>query len=141
MVYGIWTGLFLLICSITDLKEKKIYSPICFLNAFVGLIVNFITQNIPWTEIFLGIMLGGVFFCISVFTKESIGKGDAIVIFALGSINGIKESFEILVWALMLCAVISTVCLAIKKIRLKNSIPFIPFLFAGAVITFFIQGG
>lgn len=135
MIYMIWTLLFLLVCTITDLKERMIIMPFCFINSGVALIVNFFMKNQSGINILLGMAMGAVFYVISVCSKEAVGKGDAVVIFTVGSLVGIDPGFEILVWAFMLCAFVSVMGLVFKRIKLKSRIPFMPFMLMGGIIT------
>lgn len=138
MLYAVWSLIFLAICAAIDLKEQKVITRLCIANAAVALLLHIVLQDVLWYDILLGMILGAIFFVISVLTNESIGKGDGIVIFTLGSIMGVETSFQMLVWALILCAVFSLGGIIIKKLSLKSKIPFVPFLFVGGVITFVI---
>lgn len=141
MLYVVWSLIFLGICAAIDLKEQKVSSRLCFVNATVALLFHIVLQDMSWQDILLGMILGAVFYVISVLTNESIGKGDGIVIFTLGSILGMRTSFQIVVWALISCAVFSIGGMIIKRLSLKSRIPFVPFLFVGCVITFVVWGG
>lgn len=140
-MYIIWTLLFLGACTITDLRKRKIITALCFANAVAALIMHFVRQDIFWLNVLGGMLAGAVLFGVSVYSKEAIGKGDAVVVFTLGSLVGIKTGFEILMWASIICIIFSVPGLIFKKIKLKSRIPFMPFMLAGAIITFCVQGG
>ena len=140
MLYTIWTLLFLAICAIIDIKERKVFSVFCCANSVIVLFLHFIKQDISWFSLLWGMILGAIFFMVSICTREAIGKGDAIVIFTMGSMVGIKITFEILVWAFVICTVASMVAMLIKKVKLDSRIPFIPFVLFGGIITFVIGG-
>lgn len=140
MLNVVWTMLFLFICAVIDIREQKVFSMLCFANMAAAIIVNVIIQNILWFSILLGMMLGGILWIISICTKEALGKGDAIVVFTLGSMTGVKISLEILTWASVICAFVSIIGLIIKKVKFKSRVPFIPFMFIGGIITLMIEG-
>lgn len=141
MLYIVWSLIFLLICAVIDLKEQKVFSILCFTNAVAVLIVHIVLQDVSWLNILFGMILGGLFFVVAIVTKEAIGKGDAIVIFTLGSMLGIKTSFQIIVWAAITCAITAIMGIVSKRVTLKSRIPFVPFMLIGGIITFAIQGG
>lgn len=137
-MYEIWTVVLLMICAVTDIKERKVYTPLCFVNSISALIIHLVTGDLLWTKIFLGMIVGAVFYLISVFTKESVGKGDSIVIFTLGCIAGAEKLLLILLWAFILCTVVSLIGIALRKLSLKARVPFIPFVLAGEIVTLII---
>ena len=140
MIYIIWTLLFLLVCTITDLKERMIVTWFCFINSGAALAVNFFLRNQSEMNILFGMIMGAVFYVISACSKEAVGKGDAVVIFTIGSMVGINPGFEIVTWAFMLCALVSAVGMISKKLKLKSRLPFMPFMLMGGIITFIIGG-
>lgn len=139
MIHMIWCAIFLGICAITDLKERQVYLGFCLANMGIALLANLIFQNVEWTSIVAGLGLGVVFFAVCIITKEAMGKGDAVIILVLGSICGIKISFEIVTWAFVICSMVSIFEILIKRKSIKSEIPFAPFLFCGCILTMFIR--
>ena len=139
MDYRVWIIVFLIVCAITDLKERKIYGTYCFINVAFALVVHICERDMHWGEIVGGIALGVMFFIISIVSKEALGMGDALIILTLGSIGGITTSFELLLWAFIICAMVSIVGLLLRKRQLNSQIPFAPFLLVGGIANLIMQ--
>lgn len=139
MINNIWTTIFLVLCTITDLKERKIYVLFSAINWIVILAINILFLKADIRSIFGGIALGLVFFAVSLLSKEAIGKGDAFVIMILSSVLGVILTLQILIWALGTCALFLMLGISLKKINRKTKVPFMPFLCLGWIITFMIN--
>lgn len=63
-----------------------------------------------------------------------IGYGDVKLLTALSLVCGIFPAFIILVFALICCSLFAVAALLLKKMTLKMSVPFGPFLYAGFVM-------
>lgn len=140
MVFVIWSSLFLLLCAMIDLKTKSVYQSICIVNYGVAIVVKLLLKDINLKTVLLGIVLCGVFFAISFVIKEAIGQGDILILLTLTGILKVKNMLEILFLALIVCSIFSMVMLLIKKMKLKNVIPFVPFLFIGNILWIVLGG-
>lgn len=120
--------LFLLLCSICDIRTKKI--PIRLLMAMSLMISVFIlVQCNQGIEAMLGGALTGVLFCfISKWSKEAIGYGDSWIILLLGGYLGWKRVFLLLGAAFFFAGIFSLIGIVWKKWKRSYSIPFAPFL-------------
>lgn len=139
MEYKIWIILFLIVCAITDLRERKIYSTYCFANVAFALVVHICKKDMHWGNIAGGIALGVMFLIVSIVSKEALGMGDALIILTLGSIGGIKTSFALVLWAFGICAIVSIIGLLLRKRQLNSQIPFAPFLLASGIANLIMQ--
>ena len=82
-----------------------------------------------------GCLVGILFFVISRFTGESIGYADCWLILILGIYLGFWGILEVLTNSLFLLAIASIVVLVFRKMSRKGSLPFIPFLAAGYLLS------
>lgn len=124
-------------CSNRYKRAKGVYSALlCELDKCINYTSG--DRGLTVDKDFLGMIVGAVFYLISVFTKESVGKGDSIVIFTLGCIAGAEKLLLILLWAFILCTVVSLIGIALRKLSLKARVPFIPFVLAGEIVTLII---
>ena len=73
---------------------------------------------------------------ISVVTREKIGYGDSLVFLAIGLIIGGEKCFVIIFWSFLLCSIFSLVAIILKKTTFKSTVAFMPFVLAGALVTF-----
>ncbi|HHV34461.1 MAG TPA: prepilin peptidase [Syntrophomonadaceae bacterium] len=78
----------ILICLITDLRERKIYNKVVFPAAAVGIIVNTAHLGLPglWTSI--GGLITGVLIFIVPFAMGGLGAGDVKLLGAVGALKG-----------------------------------------------------
>lgn len=134
-------GILLGICCIWDVREKKI--PQNLTNTFfiisTGIFLMCYMQE--WKTVFLGVLLGISIIGFSKISGGSIGLGDGKIICISGILLGFKQSLAMLLCALLLAAVWSAVLFAVKKGNRKSSLPFIPFLSAGYLITLWNEFG
>ena len=138
MIYQVWALLFLLICAIEDLVKQKIHIWICITNALTAIMVKVISGNMKWKEYVIGVCV--LIYAFILVTKEAVGKGDGLVFFSMVSILNLSCTVEILFWGLILCCIFSLPAIALGKMKLKSSIPLIPFVFAGNIV-WMLMGG
>jgi leader peptidase (prepilin peptidase)/N-methyltransferase len=95
-------------------------------------------QNV-YANFALGIVSGLIFFwAIYFLTKgRGIGFGDVKLAFALGALMGWPDTPFALVLSFVLGAIVGLVLLGLRKKRLKEAIPFGPFMIAGVTLVFF----
>ena len=140
MIFKVWSGLFLLVCAMIDLKTKKVYQSICILNYIMVIAVKLILEQLEFISLVHGLVLCAVLLVISILTKEAIGRGDIWVIFVLTGLLKVKDVFEILFLALCVCCVFSLFMLLMKKINMKHALPFVPFLLIGDCLWMILGG-
>ena len=130
-MYWIWIMIFLCICTFTDIKKRNVCGWLCIVN-----IVAAIFRNISGKSLIEGAIIGGIFLIISVVTREKIGYGDSLVFLAIGLIIGGEKCFVIIFWSFLLCSIFSLVAIILKKTTFKSTVAFMPFVLAGALVTF-----
>lgn len=141
MWYTIWAICFLAICSYTDIREKKVYIWFCVANIAAAAIIQITVGTISWLNVLVGIIIGLIIAIVAIVTKEKIGKGDALIVIAIGIIEGGQMTIAILWWGLILCTVVSAVGLVMKKLTMKYELPLVPFLLIGNIIAVAINRG
>lgn len=123
-------GLYLLVVSMFDLKEKAI--PWLFLvsgGVLVGMgaVYGIIVEEIAWYQPLLGMMPGVVLLVLARIT-EKMGYGDGIVLMMIGGMDGYRGSFAVLCLGSFLAAIFCVVLLVIRKVKKHSRIPYVPFL-------------
>lgn len=129
-VWAIYLG----ILAIRDVRDRTI--------SWTGIVIGFLmlagSQWIlseAYEQRVLGVLLGVLFLAISKITKESIGYGDSWIFLILGGVLGIWQLLICLIIAFLTCFVYGIVMIAIKKCRIKEEVPFLPFLFIAYLVT------
>lgn len=132
IVIGI--GILLLAACIMDIKSKKIS------RRMIVLLLLACCAILPFRRYFHILdMLGGmaVGLCIiglAVISKEQIGKGDGMVIAAVGIAFGARRCFLVLSTASFIMCMIAIGILLLKKGTKQTRLPFLPAVFAGYLL-------
>ena len=134
MGYILLSILFLGFSSLTDIRRKIIYTIPCFVVAGIGLVFHIIFLDTTWWNKFAGIILGLILLVLSFITGEAIGRGDALVVIALGFVLDAIMVLHIIFCAFVLVDIFAVIGGLVKKIKFKSTLQFIPFLFASEII-------
>lgn len=140
---------FLLAVLFIDWKTRKIPNLIilCMLGMrLVFLLPEYLLYKDDFLKILLasGIGLAGCFIImliLSLITKGGIGMGDVKIISAIGFLSGIAISFYTLFLGMFVCMLFSLTLLAMKKKKMKDQVPFGPFVYIGYVMAVLIGVG
>lgn len=135
-MYWIWIMIFLCICTFTDIKKRNVCGWLCILNIVAAIMLHTIFRDISGKSLIEGAIIGGIFLIISVVTREKIGYGDSLVFLTIGLIMGGEKCFVIILWSFLLCSIFSLVAIILKKTTFKSTVAFMPFVLAGALVTF-----
>ena len=150
---------FLIVASIWDLKERAIPVWVFVLPAVVMVLLDFgyITNEVLGTvkvtgntiitaeriggtanriliEKLGGMAVGLVILAVSKLTHGQIGEGDGMAFLITGFYLGVEENFLLLLEALLLSSMWGLTWMLMKKINLKTSLPFVPFVLTAFVI-------
>ncbi|MBO4421423.1 MAG: prepilin peptidase [Lachnospiraceae bacterium] len=132
-------GIYIAVLSLEDLLKKSV--PVALLAAGVlfipaGLLTEG-AESISVADNILGLIPGAMLLVISFVSRGQIGVGDGGLVMMLGASLGIETVIRILTAALLLITVFSGIMLVMRKLKRKSTLPFIPFLFAGYILSFF----
>jgi len=120
----------MVVLSLIDIKKKQI--SMTMLIPF-GVTVLFwqLFQGTGIVELLTGLVPGAACLLLSYVTKESIGRGDGLVLCVLGLLCGSKATLVVFGMALFFAAVWSMVLLVLKRAGRKTELPFLPCLSLG----------
>lgn len=134
------------ILSVGDIKAQKVPNGTVKLMLLAWLILN-----IP--QLFFNIELGlerlkasalgfalaaAVFLTVYYVSKKGLGGGDVKFMAVAGLYLGYGGVMPAMLIGTMLAALVGLLLVALKRIRKTDSIPLIPFLYAGMLVTFFL---
>lgn len=125
------TLVMLLICTISDVKSRKI--PVCVITAgAVGTVFcTLIQPEMTLGKMLSGMMPGIIMLIISIVTDEQIGIGDSLIFCVLGIGHGFVAGIAVLGISLGMTAVTAVVLLCLKKVGKRDQIAFVPFILTG----------
>lgn len=126
--------------GVEDIRKKRIPGWILGVGIFVSILYQGLTREESLLVILGGAALGLLFLFISKGTREGIGYGDSLGIFALGIYLGIWKLAEVLCVSFFLLF-FAAMFLFFKKKNRKHGIPFYPFLAAGYLLVLLLEGG
>lgn len=131
--FGLWTWLFCL--SFYDLKYREL-PDVWHLLLIVFYIVFWMLDSNPveWKSSLLTvIILAAILGLIYLVKKDAIGLGDIKLILLCGVYTG-TICMDILVKGLIAAFFCGLFLLLFRKVNMKSELPFVPFLFLGALI-------
>ena len=131
---------------LTDVKERVIpnlFVVVLILGRLVLLIPEWIFRQQEFRSLMFQSLSGGliclvVLLIVAIVSKGGFGMGDVKLLTAEGLMLGLYGAMNTLLYGLICCAVYSLFELASHKKKLKDKIPFAPFIFAGFVICILI---
>jgi len=134
----------LIVVTFIDLGHQIIPDLISIPGILLGLIFSFLIPGFNWLNSLIGVLLGGLFFCLLawggqlLFKKESLGGGDIKLAAMLGAFLGWQKLILVFFLSSFSGALVGIILiLAVKDFRSKRIIPFGPFLaLASAVVLF-----
>lgn len=133
--------LFLLLCSVQDIREKKLSVRMLVLAGILFFILSAVFDRVPWDKR-VGNMLPGMLALVLVFlTREQIGYGDAVCLIVLGNVVSARILSGAVMTGLLLLDVCSVVLFLRKRVNRRTTIPFLPFLTVGMLCWLIIQKG
>ena len=128
--------IYLLLSARSDLKYRSIHPLSAILTAAAAVPFNLLTGLYPPAELVYLLGGGAFLFLISFASHSALGAGDCFVITACGFLIGFSEEIACMTSGFLLCAIWSISLLLRKKAERKDTLPFLPFLFAGHLTVF-----
>lgn len=133
LIQIIITGIFLGICTYIDLKRKYVNIYICLIFSIAGVMYKCIFENSTLLSLLVAIIPGIFLMLVSIISKESIGKGDAIVIGTIGLYIGGINAVIVLFSGVIASCITGIIYIVIMKKEKGYRLPFVPFLALGFI--------
>lgn len=148
--YSIWKILRYLVLTAAlfsiawiDQKSKRIPNQLLKILLTVRVIL-LVFEWLAYPELGLAVLIsivsgaligGGLFLLAHFISKGGVGMGDVKLFMVIGLYMGSGSIMAAVFLSVMASALYSIVMLLLKKIKLKEEIPFAPFIFIGTVLT------
>ena len=118
---------FSIVCSISDIKKRKVSNWIIFAGCFFVILINLILNRaVWWHQLISGTFCGLFYLSIRLITKGKLGTADIY----FGIFQGLC-----LPWNLLPISFALELSAAPFALLLKKPLPFIPFMSFGLIIT------
>jgi len=111
-----------------DIREKQVSLRSIIMFSLVGVVINISITNISLFDMILGSAVGFGVILIGKLMKDGIGTGDGAVLSSIGILIGGKICLLIFLIAITISAVIVIFLLVFKKVKMKQELPFIPYI-------------
>lgn len=125
-------------CSACDVKTGRIpVVPLCLFGIF-GTIFSFLSAPKSGWSLLAGAGVGLFLLVLALLSKESIGKGDALLFAVTGVFLGGAENLALLILSSLLSATGAGVALLRGKGH-RARLPFVPFVFAAYLLLLLLR--
>lgn len=137
---------FMTVFCITDLWERVVPNRILLIMILLGfcVIAFFALKETDTVVYLLPSMVLGILFCMLTFgvtyvvSKGSLGSGDVKLAILLGVFLTSDYAVGTIFYGCVVSALFSIVQLIRKKVTRKDELPFVPFMYIGLIITYFM---
>jgi len=139
--------LFGYMAALSDLKAKRIPNRliIAMIAAWVLMMTPMLFISTDATIVYMkdsliGLSIGGgLFLLVYVISRKGLGGGDVKFMAAAGLYLGLGGVIPVMLYGTILAALSGLILILLKKIGRKDTIPLAPFLYAGVLLTVFLQ--
>lgn len=142
--FAVIIGVLLFMAGAMDLKSKTISREmilvlmiVCFAGAFIKVFIN---KEFGIWEIIGGVLIGFCAIGLSMVSRDQIGRGDGLVIVAIGLVLGFRKCLFAVCMASIIMTLVSVIVLILRKGNRNTRLPFIPALFAGYIMCMTVAG-
>lgn len=134
-------------CSYIDVKKRIIPNSVLLwlLLARTGLLViEIVAAPDLWKVMALRMLLGAaasfvVLWIAALASKGGIGMGDVKLMMLIGYYVGFESILSCITTPMLLFGIFGLTLVALKKIKLKDSLPFAPFIMSGVMLVLFFR--
>jgi prepilin signal peptidase PulO-like enzyme (type II secretory pathway) len=139
-LYLVYTAVFAIVL-VTDFERRLILNAVMYPAILFAAAAGFITPEMKWWSALMGGGIAFIFFLIvgivgnTVFGPGALGDGDVKLALFIGLITGFPLVVEAMVLTIIIGAVISGFLFATRLRKLRDYVPYGPFLVAGGLVT------
>ncbi len=128
----------LMIIFVSDMTQMLIPDRILLPFAIALFLMRLFSQLDPWWESLIAALLGFSFlYLLAVISQGGIGGGDIKLVFVLGLVLGIANTFLMLFLAALIGSVVGFIVMISTKQSNKTPIPFGPSIAVGSIVSYF----
>jgi len=140
IVLYICFGIYLLIISVEDIRKRKIHI-LMFLPGILMIPCFWYWGRDMSPNLYVaGLVPGLILLVISFASRGGIGPADVVMVIVQGLCLGIEALIAILSATFIFIAVFSGGMLIFGKLKMKSTVPFIPFTFVGYLFYVILLG-
>ena len=125
--------IFLVIHTMTDVREQKVRKSICGLHFAAGILLCLAKNGSSPVSSAAGMLPGIMLYLLARCTHQAIGYGDCLIIAACGYAAGITDILFVVCIALFAASVFAAAMLICRRAEKQTRFPFVPFLLAAQI--------
>lgn len=133
-VFMVLIGALLFVAGIVDIRNRQISRKQILILLFVCCAALPLKKDLNIFDAVGGLAVGLCAIGVSVATREQIGKGDGIVIAAVGLVLGARKCIWLVFIASFMMCTAAIFVLLLKKGGRQTRLPFLPAIFAGYLL-------
>lgn len=122
-----------------DLRTKNISMIIVGIWAVIGIIIQMLNEDLICINRLVAMIPGVFLYFFAKISGEKVGFGDAWTIIVMGIYMDIGDVLIVGVFSITISGIVALLLIVIWKKKRDYEIPFIPFLFAGYLMTRLMQ--
>lgn len=132
-------GIYLVAAAFSDIRTRHLQRWFLLLGAFPSILLRIGVGSMSRPDTLGGIAIGVFFLFVSFFSGGRLGKADGVIMLYLGAALGFSCAAGLVVLAFLMSAAVMTVLVILKKLDMKGSVPFVPFLLAAYTFVMFVR--
>ena len=130
-------GAYLVAAAFSDIRTKHLHRWFLAIGIIPAVLLRLGMDSPGLADMLGGIAVGLFFLAASILSGGRFGKADGVILLYLGAALGFTCAASLAVLAFFLSALVMTVLLVMKKITMKGSLLFVPFLLAAYTAVMF----
>ena len=116
--------------SIEDIRDRRITVTLSLFSGIIGLMLHLIFFDQTIFSMLCGILTGIFLLGFSKVSGGMIGIGDGIVFMVTGLFLGFYDNLVLIILSFSFAGICAAVLLIMGRVRKRDRLPFVPFLFA-----------
>ena len=130
-------GAYLVAAAFSDIRARHLHRWFLAIGVIPAVLLRIGMGSMGLADTLGGIAVGVFFLAASILSGGRLGKADGVLLLYLGAALGFTCAASLAVLAFLLSALVMAVLLVMKKITMKGSLPFVPFLLAAYTAVMF----
>ena len=125
--------IFLGYAALSDRLTRQIGLVPLALTFICGIVLQFIFGGFQFLDLALACGIGIILLVVAKLSGEALGYGDALLFMTSGIFLGFTENIFLLLFSLLLSALFSVFQILIRRRKMRDSLPFAPFILGGYI--------
>lgn len=131
-------GVLLFMAGVTDIRKRQIRRRTIGVLFLICIAAAAAQDDLGLWDVLSGAAVGACAVGLSVLSHERIGRGDGLIIGAIGMALGMRRCLMVVSVSLFMMCITAAIVLMLKKGDRDTKLPFVPAIFAGYALCMWI---